>query len=116
MRRDARAKRRLANWQLRRVVEKIESMRDVSLAELAAAANLSPFYFARVFKATTGVSPHHFQQRVRIERARSLLTTSALPITEIAMRVGYGSGQSLARVFRKATGSTPAEYRRCVRA
>jgi AraC family transcriptional regulator len=112
-RRAARARRGLADWQLRRVVEKIESLQAVSLAELAASANLSPFYFARAFKQTTGVPPHHFQQRVRIERAKDLLTSTSLSITEIAFRVGYGSSQTLARVFRRNVGSTPAEYRRC---
>ena len=111
-RRETRAKRGLADWQLRRVVEKIESMQAVSLAELAASANLSPFHFARAFKQTTGVPPHHFQQRVRVERAKDLLATTGLSITEIAFRVGYGSSQTLARVFRKSVGTTPAEYRR----
>jgi AraC family transcriptional regulator len=110
--RSARAIRGLADWQLRRVTEKLESLQDVSLAELAAAANLSPFYFARAFKQSTGLPPHHFQQRVRIERAKELLADPSLSVTEIALRVGYGSSQTLARVFRKNVGFTPAEYRR----
>jgi AraC family transcriptional regulator len=111
-RRRDRAKRGLADWQLRRVIERIESLQDVSVAELAASANLSPFYFARAFKHTTGVAPHHFQQRVRIERAKDLLTSTRLSITEIAFRVGYGSSQTLARVFRRDVGASPLEYRR----
>jgi AraC family transcriptional regulator len=113
-RRSGKAKRGLADWQLRRVVEKLESLRDVSVAELAASANLSPFYFSRAFKQTTGVAPHHFQQRVRIERAKELLAGTGLSITEIALSVGYESSQTLARVFRKNVGTTPAAYRRCI--
>jgi AraC family transcriptional regulator len=109
----ARAKRGLADWQVRRVMEKLESMQDVSLAELAESANLSQFYFARAFKQTTGLPPHHFQQRLRIERAKDLLTTTPLSVTDIALRVGYGSSQTLARVFRQNVGATPSEYRRC---
>lgn len=110
--RSARAKRGLVDWQLRRVMEKLESMQDVPVAELAASANLSPFYFARVFKQTTGLPPHHFHQRVRVERAKDLLTATRLSVTDIALRVGYGSSQALARVFRHNVGTTPAEYRR----
>jgi AraC family transcriptional regulator len=94
-------------------MEKLELMQDVSLTELAAIANLSPFYFARAFKQTTGLPPHHFQQRVRIERAKDLLTSTQLSVTDIALRVGYGSSQALARVFRGNVGTTPVEYRRC---
>ena len=108
----ARAKRGLADWQLRRVMEKLESMRDISLTELAASANLSPFYFARAFKHTTGLPPHRYQQRRRMELAKELLSTTSLPIVEVAHRVGYGSSQTLARVFRKEAGASPIEYRR----
>ena len=106
------AKKGLADWQLRRAMEKLSSMGECSLAELAASANLSPFYFARAFKHTTGLPPHHYQQRLRIERAKDLLATTGLSVTDIALRVGYGSSQTLARVFRRNVGSTPAEYRR----
>ena len=108
-----RVKKGLADWQLRRVLEKLEALDDFCLAELAASANLSPFYFARVFKQTTGVPPHLFHQRARVERAKELLATTLLSVTDIALRVGYGSSQTLARVFRRNVGATPAEYRRC---
>jgi len=107
-----RAKRGLADWQLRRVMEKLESMQDVSLTELAVSANLSPFYFARAFKHTTGLPPHRYQQRRRLERAKELLSTTNLPIVEVAHRVGYGSSQTLSRVFREEAGVSPNEYRR----
>ena len=110
--RGVKAKRGLADWQLRRVTEKLESMQDISLADLAAAANLSPFHFARAFKQTTGLPPHHYQLMRRIERAKELLTKTRLSVTEVALGVGYGSSQTLARVFRKEVGTTPIEYRR----
>lgn len=106
------ARRGLADWQLRRVLEKLGSLQDVSLAELAEAANLSPFYFARAFKETTGMPPRHYQQCARIDKAQELLTTTNLPVTDIALQVGYGSSQTLARVFRKSVGATPVQFRR----
>jgi AraC family transcriptional regulator len=111
-RRSGCARRGLADWQMRRVMEQLNSMQNVSLADLATSANLSPFYFARAFKETTGLPPHQFHQRLRMERAKELLRTTQLSVTDIALRVGYGSSQTLARVFRKNGGSTPAGFRR----
>lgn len=110
--RGVKAKRGLADWQLRRVTEKLESMQDISLADLAAAANLSPFHFARAFKQTTGLPPHHYQLMRRMECAKDLLSNTRLSVTEVALGVGYGSSQTLARVFRKEVGASPIEYRR----
>jgi AraC family transcriptional regulator len=110
--RGVKARRGLADWQFRRVTEKLESMQDVSLVDLAAAANLSPFHFARAFKQTTGLPPHRYQLMRRIERAKELLMKTRLSLTDVALGVGYGSSQTLARVFRKEVGTTPIEYRR----
>jgi AraC family transcriptional regulator len=104
--------RRLADWQLRRVMEMLKSMQDVPLADLAARANISPWYFARAFKHTMGVPPHHYQLMLRMNCAKDLLTKTRLPITKVAERVGYGSSQTLARAFRKEVGTSPLEYRR----
>jgi AraC family transcriptional regulator len=104
--------RRLADWQLRRVIEMLQSMQDIPLADLASKANMSAWYFARAFKRTTGVPPHRYQFRLRIDRAKDLLTRTKLPITQIAERVGYGCSQTLARAFHKEVGISPLEYRR----
>jgi AraC family transcriptional regulator len=108
----AAAERGLADWQLRRVMETLQSMQDVPLAALAARANMSPWYFARSFKHTTGVPPHQYQLLLRMNCAKDLLVKTSLPITAVAERVGYGSSQTLARAFRKEVGSSPVEYRR----
>jgi AraC family transcriptional regulator len=96
------------------VIEKLDAMwaDDLSLGELASTVNLSPFHFARGFKQSTGVSPHRYQLKLRLDRARDLLTRTALPVTEIALCVGYGSSQAFARVFHQELGVTPSEYRR----
>jgi AraC family transcriptional regulator len=85
---------------------------SLRLGQLAAVAGLSPFHFSRAFKLTTGLSPHAYVTRCRIEEAKRLLITSTLPISEIARRAGFrGSGQLSTR-FRAATGRAPSAYRR----
>lgn len=84
----------------------------LSLAELAAIANLSPFHFAKAFKVSLGVSPHRFQKRLRLERARDLLASGRSSVLEVALAVGYESGQALSRAFRQEFGTSPREVRR----
>jgi len=106
------SERGLADWQLRRVFEMMESMQDVPLAALASRANMSAWYFARAFKHSTGVPPHRYQFMMRMDCAKDLLTRTKLPISDVAERVGYGCSQTLARAFRKEVGISPADYRR----
>ncbi len=82
------------------------------LHDLADRAGLSPFHFIRVFRATTGITPHQYVRRCRLERARELLVNTALPVTEICHRVGFASVGSFSRTFRAATGESPLLYRK----
>lgn len=111
------AKGGLASWAERRCIELMHARygEDLSLDELAAEARLSPFHFARMFKRSVGVPPRVYLTRLRIERACELLEKTDLPITDIALEVGYSSNQVLARVFLKHHSVTPSEYRRAVR-
>ena len=97
---------------LRRVRERVEAGLEEALTieDLAAAAGLSPFHFARMFKRATGESPHAYVLRRRIERARALLEGD-LPIAEVALACGFGSQSHLTARFRAATGLTPGRYR-----
>lgn len=79
---------------------------------LAARAGLSTFHFIRAFRACTGLTPHQYVRRCRIERAKHLLATTPLPVTEICEAVGFRSLGSFSRVFRTITGETPVEWRR----
>jgi len=83
----------------------------LSLQRLADTVRLSPYHFCRAFRVSTGVPPHRFLIRTRMERARALLA-GKMSITEIASDCGYQSSQAFARVFRKEVGTTPADYRR----
>lgn len=104
----------LAPWQLRRATEMITASAgaDVPLATLAAEVDLSPFHFARAFKTSTGLPPHAWQRARRIAQAKVLLETSDLPVTEIALEVGYESSQALARLFQRSVGVSPSQWRR----
>lgn len=107
----------LAPWAERRCLELMRARlsEDITLDELAAEAQLSPFHFARMFKQSVGVPPRVYLTQLRIERASELLERTDLPITEIAFEVGYSSSQVLARVFIKHQHMSPSDYRRAVR-
>jgi AraC family transcriptional regulator len=107
----------LAPWAERRCLELMHARlsEDISLDELAAEARLSPFHFARMFKQSVGVPPRVYLTRLRVEKACELLEMTDLPITEIALEVGYSSSQVLARVFLKHRRMSPSDYRRAVR-
>lgn len=84
----------------------------IRLGQLAGVAGLSPFHFARAFKLSTGLSPHAYVVHCRIEEAKRLLATSALPIAEIARRTGFRGAGQLSTRFRASTGSAPSAFRR----
>lgn len=107
----------LAPWAERRCLEMMHARlsEDISLDELAAEAQLSPFHFARMFKHSVGVPPRVYLTRLRIEKACELLELTDIPITQIAYEVGYSSNQVLARVFVKHRHMSPSDYRRTVR-
>lgn len=102
----------------RRTVDRVASFVDAELSgeltldRLAAVATLSPFHFARAFKATTGLAPHQFVMSRRIERARTLLITSRDSVVDISHAVGLSNVSHFRRVFRGHTGVLPGEVRK----
>jgi AraC family transcriptional regulator len=107
----------LTDRQLRRAIDYIHCNldQDPTLSELAAVAGLSPVYFARQFKRATGLAPHRFLTRVRVDHAKRLLAGTDQPIASIALDCGFCHQEHLTRVFRKLCGTTPAAYRNNVR-
>ncbi|HKP88012.1 MAG TPA: AraC family transcriptional regulator [Blastocatellia bacterium] len=85
--------------------------RDLGITEIASVVDLSPFHFARSFKQATGVSPHQYLIKSRIERAKGLLAKSELPIVEVGFRVGFKNQSHFTTLFRKITSLTPKAYR-----
>jgi len=82
------------------------------VAELAAEAHLSPDHFTEIFSAVMGQTPRDYIRHVRLEHAKTLLTTTTLPISEIARTTGLRTHPNFTRAFRAAIGTSPKEFRR----
>ncbi len=106
----------LVDRRIRRAVELMHAHmgRDLPLAEIAAAAHLSPFHFARLFKKLTGASPHAYLATLRATEAQALLAGTDLSITQVSARVGYSSSSHFTKAFRQATGLTPRAFRAAI--
>ena len=98
---------------LRRVLDYIDTHlgETVTIAMLADVACLSPYHFARAFKAATGTAPHRYLTDRRIEHAKFLITEGQHLLVEIAEICGFSSQAHLARWFKRIVGTTPGEYR-----
>lgn len=84
---------------------------NISGAELAAVAGLNHDHFIRVFKQSTDQTPHQYLIEQRVERAKQLMRTTALPLSEIALSCGFSDQSHLGVQFRLSTGSTPKQFR-----
>lgn len=84
----------------------------VCLADAAARAGLSPFYFHRLFTGTFNETPHEFVTRLRIDHAKKLLLAGNHSVTEICLDAGYESLGSFSTRFHSLTGLSPAAFRR----
>jgi transcriptional regulator GlxA family with amidase domain len=97
-----------------------DRMRDcygeaLTLEDLGLEAGLSPWHLLRAFRSAFGETPHEFLTRLRLERARDLLTVTGRSVTEICFDVGFSSLGSFSTLFRRHVGLSPAAFRRQVR-
>lgn len=99
---------------LRRVQLFVEAnlANPIALADLAERAGLSEHHFAHAFRTSTGTTPRVFVESRRIERAKQLLRESSSELAQIAIDTGFNTQSRFTTVFRRATGFTPAVYRR----
>lgn len=88
---------------------------DLSLADLAAVAELSPSHFLRSFKEATGQTPHRYLMDCRLQQARDRLTTTDLALADIAYACGFASQSHMTDVFKANLDITPGRYRRARR-
>ncbi|GGF39546.1 hypothetical protein GCM10011611_52460 [Aliidongia dinghuensis] len=112
-RKAGRAPAGLQKWRLRRVSQFIEDrLADpITLGELATVAGLSPTYFGAQFRAATGLRPHEYVLRKRIQRAQQLLLETNDPVIEIALSVGFQTQAHFTRVFSRFVSDTPFQWR-----
>jgi AraC family transcriptional regulator len=83
----------------------------VSLASIAAATGRNPVYIASAFRQAYGETIGDCLRRLRVEEASRALAASAAPLAEVALAAGFANQSHFTRVFRRATGMTPAVYR-----
>jgi AraC family transcriptional regulator len=107
----------LAPWRLKRAMDFIEAnlAESIGLAEMAASAGLSRMHFAAQFRAATGMRPHAYLLRRRIERAQHMLAVLTSPLVEVAFEVGFKSQSHFTTVFARYVGETPKGWRQRTR-
>ena len=102
----------LPQYKLQQVIEYINVYldRDLSLKELSSLVQMSPHYFSKLFKQTTGTTPHQYVIRCRVDRTKDLLKQGKLSIAEISKEVGFVDQSHLHRHFKHLVGITPKTY------
>jgi len=108
--------RGLAPWQERRAEELMDQTLDITLSQLAESCRLSVSHFVRAFRHSTGLSPHQWLIRRRVNKAMALLSEDNLSIADIALACGFSSQSHLNRAFAAQAGVPPGRWRRLHRA
>jgi len=103
----------LGSARLRRIKELVHAKMedDLSLDEMAQSVGLSTAHFARMFRKSTGETPHQFVLRQKVERAKAMLRVPAARVLDVAVACGFKTQQHFAQVFRDVCGIRPTEYR-----
>lgn len=114
---DANRSRGLVKWRLKRVQQLVEEQlsEPLALTDLARCAGLSRMHFAAQFRAATGMRPHEYLVRRRIQRAQEILLTTGMPLVEVALAVGFQTQAHFTTVFRRFLGETPGRWREAQR-
>jgi AraC family transcriptional regulator len=104
---------RLTHQQIKRVTDFVLAhlSQELSLETLAQQIGFSAYYFARLFRETTGETPHQFVLRQRIKRAQHLLKETHESLAQVALESGFANQSHLTQVFRRHLGLTPRAYR-----
>ena len=99
----------LTRAKLVRAVEYIQDQlnADLTVSGIAQAVGMSPYYFSRLFKESTGQPPHQYVVEARVRKAKELLTTGKFTISEVAHHVGFADQSHLTRHFKRVFGLPP---------
>jgi AraC family transcriptional regulator len=103
----------LGSARLRRIRELVHARMedDLSLDDMAQSVGLSTAHFARMFRKSTGETPHQFVLRQRLERAKAMLRAPDARVLDVAVACGFKTQQHFAQAFRDLWGASPTEYR-----
>jgi AraC family transcriptional regulator len=104
----------LSREKLTRAIEYIQDQltANVTVSGIARAVHMSPYHFTRLFKQSTGLSPHRYVIQARTKKAKELLTSDKFSIVEVAHRVGFADQSHLTRHLKNAFGVTPKMLQR----
>jgi AraC family transcriptional regulator len=107
---------KLARWRLKRAMEYIDAhlAKRVSLADVSSAVGLRPMHFAAQFRAATGLRPHEYMLRRRVERAQDLFARTRMPVIDVALSVGFQTQAHFTTVFKRFVGQSPSAWRRSI--
>lgn len=107
----------LGKHKIKRIMEYVDEHTDeeLSLATLAKIADVSVFHFARMFKMDTGMTPHKFVLRHRVDKAREMLESSGKTLAEIAYEMGFSSQSHMISSFKRFVGTSPGRYRKIIK-
>lgn len=110
---DGRRSLRRTSMRIQRAKRFIEqyAFEDISLGDIAASINVSPFTCLRQFRTATGETPHEYLSRLRLARAQQLLRDRRLAIGEVASRIGIRDRSYFTRWFSRQVGMTPGRFR-----
>jgi AraC family transcriptional regulator len=103
----------LSRGQIRHVIDYIDAhlTARVSIDDLAAAAGVSPYHFARMFKRSKGITPHQFVASAKYDLAKRLLLEKRWSIKRIAHHLGFASAAHFSTAFKSRVGCSPVDYR-----
>lgn len=103
----------LPSNRLKKAIEYINEnlSEDIGLVDIADELGMSQYYFCRLFRKSTGITPHAYMIQQRIEKAKQLLKQSKLTINEISIECGFANPSHFAKHFRKHTGLSPKQFR-----
>lgn len=104
----------LVGWRLRRAQRLMDARlaTGVAVEDVARAVGLSPAYFSRAFKASTGLAPIQWLTGRRCQRARELLADPGIPLSQIALDPGFCDQAHFTRTFARFVGQSPGAWRR----
>jgi AraC-like DNA-binding protein len=103
----------LPQWRMNRVIEFVDAhlAEPIGLADIAASAGLTRMHFAAQFRRATGLRPHEYLLRRRVEHAQQLLVTSRHNVMDVALSCGFRSQAHFTTVFKKFVGETPHRWK-----